>query len=407
MSRRKTRFVCISDTHTATASSVKLPKGDVLIHAGDLTNQGSLSELRKSIDWIETADFEAKIVVAGNHDITLDADFYNEHGRYFHNQHPQDPGACHDLLSNSPSITYLNHQAATILLRSPTGPHTFFKVFGSPYSPAHGLWAFGYPPDKATKLWATIPLDSDVVVTHTPPKNHCDNGTGKGCEALRRALWRVRPSMAVCGHIHEGRGVQRVRWNLGLPCVQYMEEGSELWTDPGIGNKKQSTVDLTSKDGNPIDNNGSRGRQSYSNQVSFSDSPMSSYSFSQADAEEAFSMPTDKSQSVSRETSPTEQSSRSTSQSFRSRLGRKSRSAIIRGLAERSAAQFEEQRTSSGEEFSRLDEHDVEALSGRMGRKETCVINAAIMAASWGQSPKRFNKPIVVDIDLPVWEDAP
>ncbi|KAL2350882.1 Metallo-dependent phosphatase-like protein [Cryomyces antarcticus] len=365
MSRRRTRFACISDTHTATASSVKLPKGDVLIHAGDLTNQGSLSELRKSIDWIETADFEAKIVVAGNHDITLDADFYNEHGRYFHNQHPQDPGACHDLLSNSPSITYLNHQAATILLRSPTGPHTFFKVFGSPYSPAHGLWAFGYPPDKATKLWAAIPLDSDVVVTHTPPKNHCDNGTGKGCEALRRALWRVRPSMAVCGHIHEGRGVQRVRWNLGLPCVQYMEEGSELWTDPGIGNKKQSTVDLTSKDGNPIDNNGSR------------------------------------------ETSPTEQSSRSTSQSFKSRLGRKSRSAIIRGIAERSAAQFEEQRTSSGEEFSRLDEHDVEALSGRMGRKETCVINAAIMAASWGQSPKRFNKPIVVDIDLPVWEDAP
>lgn len=41
--RRKTRFVCISDTHNYT---FKLPKGDVLIHAGDLTNQGSLSEVR-------------------------------------------------------------------------------------------------------------------------------------------------------------------------------------------------------------------------------------------------------------------------------------------------------------------------------------------------------------------------
>ena len=40
---RRTRFVCISDTHNCT---VKLPKGDVLIHAGDLTNQGSLSEVR-------------------------------------------------------------------------------------------------------------------------------------------------------------------------------------------------------------------------------------------------------------------------------------------------------------------------------------------------------------------------
>jgi len=35
---------------------------------------------------------------------------------------------------------------------------------------------------------------------------------------------------------------------------------------------------------------------------------------------------------------------------------------------------------------------------------ETCIINAAIMANSWG-GPKRFNKPIVVDIELPVWDD--
>jgi len=30
-----------------------------------VTNQGSLSELRKTIDWIEEADFEIKIVIAG------------------------------------------------------------------------------------------------------------------------------------------------------------------------------------------------------------------------------------------------------------------------------------------------------------------------------------------------------
>ena len=59
---RKTRIVCVSDTHTQIPS---LPKGDVLIHAGDLTNQGSISELRKTIAWIEKADFEAKIIIAG------------------------------------------------------------------------------------------------------------------------------------------------------------------------------------------------------------------------------------------------------------------------------------------------------------------------------------------------------
>jgi predicted phosphodiesterase len=63
----RTRIVCVSDTHaySPTAAGFKLPQGDVLIHAGDITNRGSLAELRDTIDWIEKADFQAKIVVAG------------------------------------------------------------------------------------------------------------------------------------------------------------------------------------------------------------------------------------------------------------------------------------------------------------------------------------------------------
>jgi len=63
---RKTRFVCIADTHNASpGGAFKLPRGDVLIHAGDMTNQGSFKELQKTIRWIEEADYEAKIVIAG------------------------------------------------------------------------------------------------------------------------------------------------------------------------------------------------------------------------------------------------------------------------------------------------------------------------------------------------------
>ena len=64
---RKTRFVCVSDTHNASPDdgAFKLPKGDVLVHAGDLTKQGSMGELRKTFDWLERADFEVKLVVAG------------------------------------------------------------------------------------------------------------------------------------------------------------------------------------------------------------------------------------------------------------------------------------------------------------------------------------------------------
>jgi hypothetical protein len=64
---KKVRIVCISDTHNhGPPSGFQLPKGDVLIHAGDLTNRGSFSELEKAAQWLGDADFGAKVVVAGN-----------------------------------------------------------------------------------------------------------------------------------------------------------------------------------------------------------------------------------------------------------------------------------------------------------------------------------------------------
>ncbi len=69
---RKTRFVCVADTHNASPAdgAFKLPKGDVLVHAGDLTKQGTFNELKKTLDWIEQADFEVKLVVAGGRSIS-------------------------------------------------------------------------------------------------------------------------------------------------------------------------------------------------------------------------------------------------------------------------------------------------------------------------------------------------
>jgi predicted phosphodiesterase len=66
---RRTRFVCVSDTHNAIpGGAFKLPAGDVLVHAGDLTNQGTFAELQKAVNWIENTDFEYKIVIAGKAD---------------------------------------------------------------------------------------------------------------------------------------------------------------------------------------------------------------------------------------------------------------------------------------------------------------------------------------------------
>ncbi|KLU80989.1 Ser/Thr protein phosphatase [Magnaporthiopsis poae ATCC 64411] len=331
---RRTRFVCVSDTHN---HAVKLPKGDVLIHAGDLTNQGTSSELIKAVQWLEKAEFEAKIVIAGNHDVTLDADFYKEYGIYFHNQRPESPPECLDLLESSPSIIYLAHSAVKVRLGSSSGPHTEFTVFGSPYSPRDGLWAFSYPrpvpqspslpgPDEAQKyktrtgsrsrsrrrgsgsksashqrceqrpvppalesvpaeqlqptpdgnpdstgdvvaaiaaqpgsrrhsdrptepdlpgpsaeeIWAKIPLSADVVVTHGPPRGHRDEAADRrrsaGCEALRCRLWRVRPRLAVCGHVHERQGRRSCALgHRGRARVRQRQVHGGPWCSPAVG----------------------------------------------------------------------------------------------------------------------------------------------------------------------------
>ncbi|KAI4864942.1 Metallo-dependent phosphatase [Hypoxylon rubiginosum] len=351
---RRTRFVCISDTHNCT---VKLPKGDVLIHCGDLTNEGSFSELSKQVAWLEKADFECKLVIAGNHDLTLDTDSYEQYGNYFHNNTPQNPIGCQKLLTESESLTYLQHESRTIKLTSPSGPGTTFDVFGSPYVPACGNWAFQYDHTDAAaeKIWQDIPLSTDILVTHTPAHTHRDENryrVAAGCEILRQAMWRVRPRIALCGHVHDARGVERVRWDLSNKFVRYKELASTYqWEDPGTGNEKNSLVDLTAKGGKPLDNDGSKV------------SPPTVETYMTDDS------------GMAKATTDT------TAEAAQPGIG-------TRGLSGNSASA----------------RSDGVALAGRLGRKETCVVNCALQASSYPHSgPRRLHKPIVIDIELPVW----
>lgn len=62
----------VSDTHnvvplpTSRVFRTPLPKCDVLIHAGDMTNTGSIHGFESTLGWIEKADAELKIIIAGN-----------------------------------------------------------------------------------------------------------------------------------------------------------------------------------------------------------------------------------------------------------------------------------------------------------------------------------------------------
>lgn len=316
----------------------------------------------------------------GNHDITLDKGFYTTHGHNFHNTEHQDSAECLSLLQSSRSLIYLQHESATIKLTSPGGPGTEFTIFGSPYSPQYGNWAFMYPRSaqdpvaseangtedvgkpNAAEVWSAIPTNIDILITHTPALSHCDDGLG--CWELRNSLARVRPRLHVCGHVHQARGAQRVKWDIEAGNGAAAELAVETWEDPNPDPKsaKMSLVDLTARGGKrPLDfdlEDPSRPSGSAPDHAS-SQPRLESQTQAGAEPRPGSCDPTGRAGSPTLALGP-------------SVWGEQS----INPLAE----------------------------ANRAGRRETCVVNCAIMTTSWPhKGGKQFNKPIVVDIDLPVW----
>jgi len=78
----ETSFLIISDTHAATSltdETWKLPRVDVLLHCGDLSNVGSIDNYRRTISLLRSVPAEIKLVIAGNHDKTLDGQYWSSH----------------------------------------------------------------------------------------------------------------------------------------------------------------------------------------------------------------------------------------------------------------------------------------------------------------------------------------
>lgn len=185
--------VCVSDTHN---SQPALPDGDVLIHAGDLTQSGTLGELQETVAWLRSQPHPVKIVVAGNHDLLLDASLDGQRRGDAAN------AAAERKLIDWGDIIYLENGGTTVTCSNGRR----LQVYGSPRSAKHGNWAFQY--HRSEDPWAgTVPAGVDVLVTHGPPRAHLDL-LRLGCVHLLRELWRVRPRLHVHGHVHEGAGIE-------------------------------------------------------------------------------------------------------------------------------------------------------------------------------------------------------
>lgn len=198
--------VCISDTQ---CTQPEIPDGDVLLHAGDLTNRGTFAEFQAQLDWINTLPHRHKVVIAGNHDALLDPEYVKRHPDRIY----QGEGTARADLAWG-SIIYLNHSSTQLRFSGDGGSHRQLKIYGSPWSEQFGTWAFQYPPIR--DVWtSTVPDDTDVLLVQGPPKDYLDL-EGKGCPNLLKEVRRVRPRLVVFGHIHAGHGREEVVWDRGV-----------------------------------------------------------------------------------------------------------------------------------------------------------------------------------------------
>ena len=153
------KIVAISDTHTQ-HKAVQLPKGDVLLFAGDGEFRSSV-ELISFNQWLAGLDFKEVIVIAGNHD-------------FFCERHP---GEIKGHLTNA---VYLRDEQHVLSNK--------MKVWGSPMTRTFLDWAFMDSDENLERHhWSRIPQDTHILLVHGPAYGHLDTAApGGDCAPVRR-----------------------------------------------------------------------------------------------------------------------------------------------------------------------------------------------------------------------------
>ncbi|XP_025421602.1 metallophosphoesterase domain-containing protein 1 [Sipha flava] len=208
----KVRVVCMSDTHSKThLMKYEIPHGDIFIHAGDFTSCGEMKEIKQFNEWLSQLPHTYKIVIAGNHELSFDPKF--THPIMEDGISTSSLGYEYDLISTviqqKDNKKYLTN---CIYLEDSMTECFGLKIYGSPWQPVYGGWAFNIPRGQAClDKWNKIPEGIDILVTHSPPLghgDHCYSGIRAGCvELLSTVQNRVVPKYHIFGHVHEDYGI--------------------------------------------------------------------------------------------------------------------------------------------------------------------------------------------------------
>jgi len=225
------RITHISDTHNKHKQlDGKLPGGQLLIHSGDISSLGRKQEIESFIKWFDKQDYMHKVFIAGNHDMTFDREILlRDKLVHFEGRTDYDtecaegkPNWLVEMLNNLPdNVYYLEN--SSIKLEG-------INIWGSPYSPSFG-YGWGFNKDRGhdiAQCWNEIPMDTDIVITHSPIYGYNDRAQNTnqnvGCSDLYHRLHEVKPHLHFAGHIHEGHG-----WGT----IPYKDEWGDIYTFNG------------------------------------------------------------------------------------------------------------------------------------------------------------------------------
>ncbi|HEU4405669.1 MAG TPA: metallophosphatase domain-containing protein [Polyangiaceae bacterium] len=192
------RIVAVADTHLF-HDELRVPEGDLFVHAGDLCRGGTLDELERGLAWVRSLPHRFKVLVAGNHDWAF----------------AREPAEARALAAGA-GVLYLEDGGAEV---------GGLRVWGSPWQPTYYDWAFNLPRGRAlAEKWARVPPGLDLLVTHGPPAGVGDRssmGGRSGCDDLRARIAEVRPRVHLFGHIHEDGGAWAHEGTLFVNCTTW------------------------------------------------------------------------------------------------------------------------------------------------------------------------------------------
>jgi len=182
----------VSDTHNQRANKWGLEPCDVICHTGDFSFRGTDSEINQFFVDASKAikDTKAKsfICVPGNHELGV-----QEYESIFR-QRCEDNG-----------IILLIQQGIEL---------EGIKFYGTPFQNDFNDWAYNIADSqKLTDLYSQIPDDTEVLLTHCPPRDMLDYSPMCGNVGSPELWARIVPMLGklkvnAFGHIHYSHGVK-------------------------------------------------------------------------------------------------------------------------------------------------------------------------------------------------------